>query len=323
MKANRIGRLMQILTILQTGRSYGAEELAELFDTCKRTIFRDLRELQSIGIPCRYDRKKSSYTMDPNFFLPPMDLSPQEVLGLLMLVHKAGGHLQMPYKNHTLLAALKVESTLPRKIRKVCNAALKGISFQVGAQAPMGKLGEMFHLLQDAMINRRKVQITYNSFFEKKSISLELWPYHLRYSHRAWYVIGFSKLHKQVRTFKLNRITEPKVLNRCFVEDKKFDLQDYFGSAWSMIPEGRIYNIKLRFLPKVAGNITEVLWHKTQKVTPNKGGSATVEFRVDGLGEITWWVLGYGDQVEVILPKKLRDRVRNVAQNTAKLNKKL
>jgi proteasome accessory factor B len=48
-----------------------------------------------------------------------------------------------------------------------------------------------------------------------------------------------------------------------------------------------------------------------------------VEFRVDGLNEITWWVLGYGDYVQVLAPKALRERVLQIAQNMIKLNQKV
>jgi len=41
--------------------------------------------------------------------------------------------------------------------------------------------------------------------------------------------------------------------------------------------------------------------------------------RVDGLGEIAWWVLGYGDQVEVIAPQPLRDKIRDVAGSMARM----
>jgi proteasome accessory factor B len=87
-----------------------------------------------------------------------------------------------------------------------------------------------------------------------------------------------------------------------------------------MIPEGKIYNIKLRFLPMVANNVAEVQWHSTQKVTHNRDGSATIEFRVDGLREIAWWILGYGDQVQVLAPKALRNKVLETAKNMIKLN---
>jgi len=55
-------------------------------------------------------------------------------------------------------------------------------------------------------------------------------------------------------------------------------------------------------------------------VTKNEDGSVTMEFRVDGLGEIGWWVLGYGDQVELLAPKALRKRIADTAKNMVRLN---
>jgi proteasome accessory factor B len=184
-------------------------------------------------------------------------------------------------------------------------------------------LDKAFAQLQQAIVKKRKVNIRYHSLFEGTIIDVELSPYHLLYNKRAWYVLGRSSLHESVRTFKLNRIRELTTTQRCFVDGEKFDVYDYLGRAWSMIPEGRIYDIKLRFLPKVANNVAEVQWHSTQKVVHNNDGSATVEFRVDGLGEITWWILGYGDQVQVLAPKTLREKVLEVAKNMTELNEKI
>jgi proteasome accessory factor B len=90
-----------------------------------------------------------------------------------------------------------------------------------------------------------------------------------------------------------------------------------------VIPEGKIYNVKLKFTPKVATNVTEVYWHSTQKVTHNSDGSAIMEFRVDGINEIFWWILGYGDQVQVLSPKVLREKIIKAATNIVEMNNKL
>ena len=317
---------MQILTTLQAGKSYAVSDLSKMFRTSRRTIFRDLKELQAIGVPFHYDAKTGGYTIEPEFFLPPVDLSLQEALGLLLLAHKTRDQIQTPFKNSVLWAALKIENNLPARIRQYCNTALQNISTRPCAQAPVthsAGLDKTFAQLQQAIVKKRKVNIRYHSLFEGTIIDVELSPYHLLYNKRAWYVLGRSSLHKSVRTFKLNRIRELTTTQRCFVDGEKFDVYDYLGRAWSMIPEGRIYNIKLRFLPKVANNVAEVQWHSTQKVVRNSDGSATVEFRVDGLGEITWWILGYGDQVQVLAPKTLRKRVLQIAKNMTELNEKI
>lgn len=323
MKSSRISRVMQILTTLQAGKSYAVEDLSEMLGMSRRTVFRDLKELRSIGVPCRYDVRTSSYTIEPEFFLPPVDLNLQEALSLLLLVYKVHNQIQLPFKSSALLAALKIENNLPAGIRQYCNMALLNISARSGAQAPVhgsGGLDRTFAQLQKAITKKRKVHICYHSLFESNIIELDLDPYHLLFNQRAWYVVGLSSMHNSIRTFKLNRIREMEVMEKCYLGGERFNLNDYLGNAWSMIPEGRIYNIKLQFMPKVANNVTEVQWHSTQKVTRNGDGSATVEFRVDGLGEISWWILGYGDQVQVIAPKALRERVLETAKNMVKLN---
>ena len=292
MKPSRISRVVQLLMVLQATESYAVNDLAKIFGTSRRTIFRDLKELQAIGVPYRYDAKSGGYSIDPEFFLPPIDLNLQEALSLLLLVHKASDQIQLPLKNSALLAALKIENNLPAKIRRYCNTAMRNISTRASAQAPMRQLDRIFTQLQRAVARRRKVKIKYHSLFEDQIIDVELSPYHLMYNRRAWYVLGMSSLHKSVRTFKLNRIRELEITEKCFLGGEDFDVVEHFGRAWSMIPEGRIYNIKLRFLAKVANNVAEVLWHSTQRVRHNEDGSATVEFRVDGLGEIIWWILG-------------------------------
>ena len=92
------------------------------------------------------------------------------------------------------------------------------------------------------------------------------------------------------------------------------------AGAWSMMPEGRLYNVKLRFLPDVAYTVAQTQWHSTQKVTFENDGSAIIEFRVDGLNEIIWWILSYGDQVQVLAPGILRQRILEKAKNTIQKN---
>jgi proteasome accessory factor B len=181
-------------------------------------------------------------------------------------------------------------------------------------------LDNIFQVLQSALAQKRKVRILYDSLFDGRVIDCDLSPYHIFYNQRAWYIIGHSSSHKAVRTFKLNRIQRAQILDVEFTDGEDFDLADYIGCAWSMMPEGKISNVRLRFAPKVANNVSEVQWHKSQKIRRNSDGSATIEFCVDGLGEITWWILGYGDQVEVLAPDKLRKRVKEIALKMAEIN---
>ncbi len=106
-----------------------------------------------------------------------------------------------------------------------------------------------------------------------------------------------------------------------FFEDEEFDIGEYLGRALSMVPENKIYNVKLRFTAVVAFDVAAVQWHRTQKVTFEDDGSAILEFRVDGLNEIIWWILSYGDRVQVLAPKTLREKITEIAQRVVEVNK--
>jgi hypothetical protein len=98
--------------------------------------------------------------------------------------------------------------------------------------------------------------------------------------------------------------------NEIYVEeDEQFNLSEHFGYAWSLLREGQIYEVVLKFSPEIAVEVAEVQWHKTQNVAFEEDGSAILKFMVDGLNEITWWILSYSNMVEVFSPGILRQRI--------------
>ena len=321
MKRSRITRIIQILTALQSGQNNRVCDLARLHRTSRRTIFRDLNEIRDIGVPYRYDTRTGAYSVDPDFFLPPVNLNHREAMGLLLLAHKIRNHLELPFKQAILLAAMKLENSLPVKIRRYCSAALQKIFIVADPQERTGILDSLFERLMEAVLKKRVVHICHVSPHERKSVVIEVRPYHLVYRGHAWYMVGKSSRCERVWAFRLSRIKELTISDRCFVEDEKFDIREHIGRAWSMVTEGKLYNVKLRFLPEVANDVAQVQWHDTQSVTWENDGSAILEFRVDGLNEITWWILSYGDRVQVLAPRVLRDRIVQIAEKTARINR--
>jgi len=77
--------------------------------------------------------------------------------------------------------------------------------------------------------------------------------------------------------------------------------------------------VVIRFSKLVAQNVAEVNWHKTQRLALNDDGSLDFKVTVSGLNEISWWILGYGDQAEVLKPAKLRRLVADRVAKTARL----
>ncbi|MFC1677722.1 helix-turn-helix transcriptional regulator [Planctomycetota bacterium] len=309
MKRQKIDRLLQLITTLQTGQCYSVDGLAEMFKVSRRTVFRDLKNLQKAGIPCYYDNKNHSYRIDSEFFMPPQDLTVPEALSLFLLVYKLKDCIDLPLGDLALKAALKIESNLPEKTKRYCNSVLANISVKARPRTRKNISYELFTFIQQAILKKQIVNVRYNSISKKKTVTFDLYPHHILFNENKWYVIGKSSTHKDMRSFRLDQIAEVKIRNKCFVQDRDFDISNYIGRAWLMLKEGRLHNVKLRFVPEIASEVASSQWHKTQTVTFEDDGSAIIEFRIDGLDEITPWILSYGDQVKVIKPESLRQRI--------------
>lgn len=322
-KTSRIVRTIRILVALQSAKGYAVEALARILGVSRRTVFRDLRDLQIAGIPCYYDNQTCSYIIDPKFFLPAPNLSAQEALGLFLLIHTAKDNIQLTFKESALWAAMKIENNLPAQIKQYCKTALRSIAVRPDSHGGIVFMDKIFAQLLGAILTKQVVNISYHLPREQKILTTEFNPYRLMYSNSTWYVLGWSSHYRGISALNLSRIKEVQKLDRRFMEDRKFDIQEYIGRAWSMMPEGRLYDVKLKFLPDVANNVVKRQWHNTQKVSFEQDGSAIVEFRVDGLGEITWWILGFGDKVQVLAPTVLRERVIKIAQSLIKQNEQL
>ena len=87
---------------------------------------------------------------------------------------------------------------------------------------------------------------------------------------------------------------------------------------WSTFSCADDCQVLIRFSKMVAQNVAEVAWHKTQQLTFREDGRLDFRATVSGLGEISWWVLGYGDQAEVLEPAQLRRIVAERAAHMAR-----
>jgi predicted DNA-binding transcriptional regulator YafY len=320
MNVKRITRLLRLLQTLQSGGGQNADGLAHLCGVSRRTLFRDLESLRDSGVPLEFDKEQDRYSIAGSFFLPPTSFTAAEALSLIALAREMGRADRLPFYEGAYAAALKLEGSLPTALRQELQLATKSIRIKPSQINRLENKETIFQQLLDARCERHVVQIEYDSLTEWQKITTNLRPYQLLFSRHSWYVIGRSSLHAEVRTFNLGRIVSLKALHQKYSVPRGFNLDRYLRNAWNMIPgPEKDYLVVARFQPLVAKNVAEVGWHKTQQLRFLEDGSLEFRAKVSGLNEIVWWILGYGDQVEVLQPAKLRRLVAQRAQNLVAL----
>ncbi len=318
MKLTRTQRLIRIVEILHAGRKCGVSTLADEFGVSRRSVFRDMNVLRDAGLACHFDAETESYALEKSFYLRPLDLTLEEGMALLMLTRKVISERVLPAYRSTVSAGLKIEAAVPDDIREHCGAVLENVDFEWSQISDVDPVSDLIVRVEKSIIARRKIHIRYDSYYDKREIETTLRPFRVFFRRRGWYVVGHSERHREVRMFKLERIVDMEKTPGTFRMDKDFSLRAFFGNAWNMIRGDERFHVEIVFGAKVAGNVEEVMWHPTQRTRRRSDGSLVFEADVDGIDEILWWVLGYGDQAVVVEPDALRANLAKHAEQMLK-----
>jgi len=315
MPANRVHRLLRLILLMQGSRARTVNELASELGVSRRTLFRDLNLLELAGIPYHHDEVEG-YRLGSHFYLPPVNLTVPETLGLMLMGKAASAQRGKPLFDSALAAIAKLTDTVPEPIRDACGDLLDRVSFDPGATTVSPSENKHYISFQQCIDEGRSCRIVYQTAPTHEGvIECVLRPYLLHFSARAWYVMGWTDLHKEVRVFKLGRVISVAMLEEKFEKPAGFRASDKLGKAWQMVPEGKVYDVVVEFSARVATNVAEVRWHPTQRRELLPDGRCRLLFEVDGLGEVAWWLCGYADQVKVIEPAALRERVKTMLKN--------
>lgn len=314
MREKQLHRLIRLVGLLQSGRSFTAEELAAELGASRRTVFRDLKVLYISGLPQAFDPSTNHYRICNEHSLFPVSFTLPEALSLLLLTQKLPVSEMLPEFESAYRAGLKIESLLSEGVREECGSLLDNMAFRWPPVSDAAGLGDVWRKIGQALSERRKIRCRYDSYYEGAEIETVLWPYRLVFISRGWYVVAYSELHGEPRTFKLERIVGLQAADGTFAMPEGFSLDEYFGNAWQMIRGDKRHTVVIRFKPKVASNVNEVWWHRTQRTEWLDDGSLLFMADVDGIEEISWWVMGYGDQAVVESPPELQDLLRRRAR---------
>lgn len=133
---SRIYRLLDILMLVQSDDDWNGNRLAAHFHTTKRNIYRDMDVLRQTGIPIDYNDESGSYRVRRDFFMPPIDLTLDEVLALTALADRISEDDQIACMRPAAKASMKIRSQLPAAIRKHLAQVDPHVAVQLARSSP-------------------------------------------------------------------------------------------------------------------------------------------------------------------------------------------
>jgi predicted DNA-binding transcriptional regulator YafY len=162
-------------------------------------------------------------------------LTAEEALVLFGLANEFGGQKKLPCYEAAYNAALKIEQTLPKRLRRSVASIARAIGIQAVELNKLVGNTTVFRKVIDSIAKRRVLHETYGSLTEWETIETELQPYRLLFSQRCWYIFGRWSMHGEVRTFKLDRFKSLEAISKRYTIPRSFNLDRHLGKTWHLI----------------------------------------------------------------------------------------
>ena len=199
-------RMLELLSLLQDGRTWQGCDLAARLGTSPRTLRRDLDRLRDLGYPVRSSRGPGgSYQLVAGRAMPPLLLSDDEAVAAVVGLRFASLARVDGSTGAAEAALRKLEQVLPSRLRHRMEA-VSASTDAVSRTTQSLDLGTL-QLLATCSHAHQDVRFAYTSRGGEPS-ERRVEPYRQVLFGRRWYLLGWDKDRQDWRTFRLDRIDD-------------------------------------------------------------------------------------------------------------------
>jgi predicted DNA-binding transcriptional regulator YafY len=171
---------------------------------------------------------------------------------------------------------------------------------------------EHIEILYQSIIKKMTVTLCYQSFKARSANDFPFHPYYLKEYRNRWFVLGTKKRNDPIMTLALDRIIEIKPCEIKYVEQKNFDISDYFQHVIGVTVEpGRATEEIILFADReTAPYVLTKPIHHSQRLIEEQSNGITFSINVQLNFELEREILGFGDRIKVLAPERLKRRIR-------------
>ncbi|GGQ19709.1 DNA-binding transcriptional regulator [Streptosporangium pseudovulgare] len=208
------GRLLRLLSLLQSRTDWPGPELADRLGVSTRTIRSDIERLRDLGYPVSaVSGTAGGYRLGPGARLPPLLLDDEEAVAVAIGLRTAAAQAVDGIEETSLRALAKLELVLPARLRPRV-AALAASTVPMPGNHPAVDVG-VLATLAAACRDRRRVRFDYRDHDGNATVR-DAEPYRLVPTGRRWYLVAWDVDRDDWRTFRIDRLTPRTPLGPVF-----------------------------------------------------------------------------------------------------------
>lgn len=310
---NQTERLYRIDQLISQRQVVTFTDLLSALEVSRATLKRDLSYLRDrLNAPIVYDRSVGGYRFDrasvgPQYELPGLWFNDREILALLTM-HKllkdldSGGLLgeQIDPLVDRLNALLERAPGGPDQIHD-------RVRLMPALSRPVPP--RFFQRVGAALLRRQRLDIVYWTRTRDEETRREISPQRLVHYRSAWYLDAWCHRSEGLRMFALDAIREARVLDAPARDIPLADVDRAMGAGYGIFHGQAVQWARLRFEPDAARWVSTEVWHAAQRGRWLDDGRYELELPYSASPELEMDILRHGEQVEVLAPDALRERV--------------
>ena len=300
-----ITRVLTTLEILQTRDFVTGSELAQRLAVNLRTVQRYIAGLRDLNIPVEASPGVGgSYRLRPGFRLPPLLLTNEEAFAFslgLRALRQIGLEAFAPA---TQGALAKLSRILPVAVRESLDALQDVVAFERNAWT-VATPAERLMTVAAAIRDSREIGFTYLAR-DRQPMHRVVEPYAVLHTDNRWYLLGNCLERRAMRTFRLDRVSEPRLRTETFKRPEDFNPHLYLAEHLPFVQSD--YKIDLWIdLPIEQARTSFALWRVLMQ---EDNGGTRLQCSRDNLDFFAGMLLSTRCRIVVHEPAALRDTFR-------------
>lgn len=306
-----------------------------LLEECKRKLGKDFSisalqkdikamkedELLNFNAPIKFSKSNNGYYYtDPEYSIRKISLQESDIEAL-----KAATDMLSMYSGSRV--SENFSSAVDKIFASVYERFPDGNSKRKIIQtdsSPNHKGFEHFELFIHAAKEKIPVCFVHYSYKHRVFKSVIVHPIILKEFQNNWYVVGHSENHKELRTFGLDRIYDPKLLKRTFIEPKDKVREDYFKNIYGVYPlDGQKLQV-VEFIvdPMLSDYLNAHPIHESQKrIKELNYGHALFTLKLIPSQELINFFISFSHQLVVSKPAWIQNEIRKRHQQALQYEK--
>lgn len=302
----KIGAALNMVMLLQNNGKMKIEEIARELEVSNRQVQEYKSELEQAGIFINSQSGKyGGYSIAPGsryLSIPVRDMDLSILDRVSDFLTKSNNMYSDEYKN----SINRIKSNF--KKREYIDEQVKYFYIYPGSSVNKEKEIKLCEQISDAYSMKKKIGIGYKSIKSGESERV-LHPYGIYNYEGDTYLIAYCENRKEVRDFKLCRISKLNIMDEKYKIDEDFDIHEYTKNSIGNF-KGEEIEIHLIIREPFATIVSEKRWSSKQSIKELSDGSIEFRARMMGYEQIKSWILGMGPSVTVLEPKKLVDDIK-------------